>query len=166
MSDLFTWVDGMSPFKRAILGTGFVLESAGIILILFPDVLPALKRAGSWLLRWAQTAQSGIRRVLRIRPDTRVARMAVSEGKDTVRGRGVATLGEAASLEEKVRFLLAKHLEIDSAIDTLRNHFAESEKAIWNRFEQARQEVEVWTKGRSAPSWHAGGRFASSPRFS
>jgi hypothetical protein len=114
MTDLFTWAE-MRRFKWWLYLLGPFLEGFGLVVILFPDVLPWLLRWGSWLQRHTRTLANVARRVLRIPRDMRLADGTASEVAATARGRIVIAPGEKASADEKVKFLMEKYLETDAA---------------------------------------------------
>jgi hypothetical protein len=145
MTDLVTWAE-MSRFKWWLYLLGPILEGCGIIVILFPDVLPWLLRWWSWLQRHTRTLANGVRRMLGIRHDTRLAAQTGTLTSVGEHARLVIAPGESAPLEDKVRYLMQKSLELDGAVDALRERFEKSEKETANRFDQARREVEAWTK--------------------
>jgi len=154
----------MTPLKCWLYLIGPILEGLGILVILFPDALPGVTWAGRWLLRLANTLANAVDRFARIVHDIRIAGGTASAVAVTARGRIVIAPGQNATLEEKVKFLFDKHLEIDGALDALRERFEKFEKETARRFEQTGRDVEAWTKEaiRGELERYRGGRISGS----
>ena len=105
----------MTPLKWWLYLLGPTLEGLGILVILFPDALPGVTWTGRWLLRLANTLANAVDRFARIVHDIRIAGGTASAVAVTARGRIVIAPGQNATLEEKVKFLFDKHLEIEFA---------------------------------------------------
>jgi hypothetical protein len=129
----FTWAD-MTPLKWTLCLVGLVLEGLGIVVILFPDVVPGLQRLDQWLRRQGQRVANGVRRVLGLPRVIEATGVVIATGNLTLQGRGVVLPGRNASLEEKVQFLLDWHPKINEAIGSLRERFEKSEKDVAKQF--------------------------------
>ena len=140
----FTWAD-TTPLKCWLYLIGPFLEACGIVVVLFPDVVPGLQRLDQWLRRQGQRVANGVRRVLGLPRVIEATGIVTAKANLTLQGRGVVLPGRNASLEEKVQFLLDWYPKINEAIGALRERFEKSEKDIAKQFQAARQEVEAWT---------------------
>jgi hypothetical protein len=165
MTDLFTWAE-MSCFKWWLYLLGPILEGIGIVVILFPDVVPGMQRLDQWLRRHGHRIANRLRRLFRIPQVIEATGIVTATGSLTLQGRGVVLPGQTASLEEKVQFLFDWYPKINEAIAALRERFEKSEKDIVKQFEIARQDVEAWTKEtiRTEIARYRGGRIGQVPR--
>lgn len=109
---------------------GAVIEFAGIVLVASPDLVPYAQRLSAWLTRQWERVLARLRRLLR-RPRHVTAH--VSAGGAIAVG-GYATVkksvGEDATLEEKVRFLLTRDEEAQRDMQAVDRRVDELQKAI------------------------------------
>lgn len=121
---------------RAVLFiAGAAIEFVGIVLVASPDLFPYAARMSEWLARQYRRIVDPLRRWL-----VRLFRRDREGISHVVGGGGVTTVGgavtgrawvtEDASLEEKVRFLLARHDDTQRVIDDLGRRLAEVEGSI------------------------------------
>jgi hypothetical protein len=134
----------MSAVKIALLVGGAAFEFGGIIAIVFPDLVPYGILFGQWQRKLGRTLLDHIRRILR-RPRNVVIRVGTAS-EVNLAGESVSLMKSAsvaATLEQKVEFLLTRDQEAQRDVNILRQQIKDLEVELLKRLDQLRREIEA-----------------------
>ena len=131
----------MSAAKIGLLVGGAIFEFLGIIIIVFPDLIPYGRRFSQWLRRRARTLFDHISRMLG-RPRNVVIEVGTaSEVNIAGRVSLIKSASGAATLEQKVEFLLTRDQVAQRDVNILRQRIEDLEVETSKRLDQLRREM-------------------------
>jgi hypothetical protein len=131
----------MSGAKIGLLVMGAAFEFVGIIVLVFPDLVPYGLRFSQWQRNHAHALLDGIRRMLG-RPRNVVIQVgAASAVTATGRASLMKSVSATATLEHKVEFLLTRDQEAQRDINTLREGIEDVEAAASKSLDKSRREI-------------------------
>jgi hypothetical protein len=133
----------MSAVKIALLIGGAAFEFVGIIFVAFPDFVPYGIRFAQWQRRCGRAVLDHIRRILR-RPRNVVIQVGTASEVSAVgRASLMKSVSDAATLEEKVDFLLTRDQEAQRDLNIVRQRVEDLEADTSKRLDQLRREIET-----------------------
>ncbi len=156
----------MSGTAIALLVVGVLLNLGGIVLVRWQDVAPS--KFGRAVSRGREVYRRLINRLLRMLgrpPRGRVLKASATLSlKMASRISGVKSLGDGATLEEKVAYLLRGDREAQEADNALAGRIEDLERDTVKRFDDAWAEMERYheEKATEALNLHRGHRIWSS----
>jgi hypothetical protein len=134
----------VSGLAIVLLVVGAVCEFIGIVAIGFPDFLPHGRRLSRWLRRRTRVVVNKLRRVLGLPPlQTVVYGQAALEASAALSGYAIKGVSPAATIDEKVEFLLRRDEEAHRAMNALNDRVDALEKALPLQLDRLREEMEA-----------------------
>jgi hypothetical protein len=148
-------VVAVTTLQGTLYAAGAAIEFIGIGLVAFPDLVPGMRRLSRWITpRW-RTFENRLRRLLRLRGRDVVVTVGAA-GALALGGSvsAVTSMGEDATLEQKVDFLLRRDQEAQKQANVQAERLAtlgrESEKKLAALREQMETHVATELAAASA----------------
>lgn len=145
---------------------GAAAELVGIALVASPDLVPGARRLSRWIAPWWRTLENRVRRLLRLRGRDVVVTVDVA-GSLGLAGSvsAVTAVGEDATLERKVDFLLRRDQEAQKQANAQAERIATLERESEKKLAEVRGQMETHVSTELAAASSEYRRLATAGNF-